>query len=68
MRGVQNLVKHGFSTEDALRAASLNPAKVMRYDKKGLLLPGMDADITVFDSEFNILAAIVEGKIRHTII
>jgi len=65
MRGVENLVKFGFSLEDAVRAASCNPAAVMRYSKKGMLVPGMDADIVVFDKDFSVLITIVGGKIRY---
>jgi len=66
MQGVQNLVKAGFSLEDAVRAASSNPAAVMRYTKKGLIVPGMDADITVFDKNYTVLATMVGGEIRYT--
>ena len=65
MKGVQNLVKAGFSLEDAVRAASSNPAAVMRYTKKGMIVPGMDADITVFDKNYTVLATIVGGEIRY---
>ena len=65
MQGVQNLVKFGFSLEDAVRAASSNPASVMRYTKKGFLVPGMDADITVFDKNYTVLATMVGGEIRY---
>jgi N-acetylglucosamine-6-phosphate deacetylase len=64
IKGVQNLVKFGFSPENAVKAASTNPARVMRYAKKGLLATGMDADITVFDKEFNILITMVAGEIK----
>ena len=62
MKGIQNLVKFGFTIEEAARSASSNPAAVMGYSKKGLLVPGMDADITVFDKNFKVLNVMVEGK------
>jgi N-acetylglucosamine-6-phosphate deacetylase len=65
IQGVQNLVKFGFSPENAVRAASSNPASVMGYTKKGVIAPGMDADITVFDKDFTVLVTIVEGEIRY---
>ena len=65
IRGVQNMVKYGFSLENAVKAASTNPAAVMRYTKKGTIAPGKDADITVFDNNFTVLATMIEGKIRY---
>jgi N-acetylglucosamine-6-phosphate deacetylase len=64
IRGVKNLVSFGFSLEDAVKAASSNPAQVMRYHDKGTIIPGKDADLVVFDHEFNILAAIVGGVLK----
>ena len=65
IHGVKNLVDFGFSLEDAVRAASFNPAQVMRYTKKGALVPGYDADITVFDKDFNVKGVLVGGEIKH---
>ena len=66
IRGVQNLVSFGFTLEDAVKAASTSPAHVMRYSKKGVIAPGMDADIAVFDREFNILITMVGGEIKYS--
>jgi N-acetylglucosamine-6-phosphate deacetylase len=65
IRGVQNLVSFGFSLEDAVKAASANPAQVMRYRQKGTIIPGNDADITVFDKSFTVLATLVGGVLKH---
>jgi N-acetylglucosamine-6-phosphate deacetylase len=64
IRGIQNLVKYGFSIEDAVKTATFNPANVMRYRRKGAIIPGHDADITVFDADFNIRAVLIGGHIR----
>jgi N-acetylglucosamine-6-phosphate deacetylase len=64
IRGVQNLVKYGFSIEDAVKTASFNPANVMRYQRKGAIVPGRDADITVFDDDFSIRAVLIGGHIK----
>jgi N-acetylglucosamine-6-phosphate deacetylase len=64
IRGIQNLVKYGFSIEDAVKAASFNPANVMRYQNKGAIIPGHDADLTVFDKDFNIRAVLIGGHIK----
>ena len=65
IHAVKNLVKFGLSIENAVRTASSNPAAVMRYSKKGLIVPGMDADFTIFDKDFTILATIVGGEVRY---
>jgi N-acetylglucosamine-6-phosphate deacetylase len=64
IRGIRNLVKYGFGIEDAVKTASFNPANVMRYRKKGAIIPGYDADLTVFDRDFNIRAVLIGGHIK----
>ena len=68
IKGVKNLVKFGFSVSDAVKAASSTPAAVMRYNKKGMLIPGYDADIVVFDKQFNILASIIGGVFKKNLL
>jgi N-acetylglucosamine-6-phosphate deacetylase len=65
IRGVKNLVSFGFSLEDAVRAASSNPAQIMRYQRIGTLIPGNDADIVVFDKYFTVRATLVKGVLKH---
>jgi N-acetylglucosamine-6-phosphate deacetylase len=65
IRGVRNLVDFGFSVEDAVKTASSNPAQVMRYQGKGTIIPGNDADLVVFDKNFTILAVIVGGDLKR---
>jgi N-acetylglucosamine-6-phosphate deacetylase len=62
--GVKNLVACGFNVEDAVKVASSNPAQVMRYSRKGTVIPGNDADLIVFDRYFNVLAVMVGGTIK----
>lgn len=61
--GIKNLSSWGISLEQSLRMASSNPATVLRMDKTGALIPGMLADITVVDDNFDIKMTIVAGKI-----
>jgi len=68
IKGVKNLVKFGFSVSDAVRAASSTPAAVMRYNRKGMLIPGYDGDIVVFDKQFNILASIIGGVFKKNLL
>jgi N-acetylglucosamine-6-phosphate deacetylase len=64
IRGVQNLVSFGFSPEDAVKTASSNPAQVMRYSRKGTIIPGNDGDLVVFDKNFRVLAVTVGGILK----
>jgi N-acetylglucosamine-6-phosphate deacetylase len=64
IRGVKNLASFGFSLEDAVKAASSNPAQVMRYTRKGTIIPGSDADLTVFDRDFKVRIVLVGGEIK----
>jgi N-acetylglucosamine-6-phosphate deacetylase len=66
IRGIQNLAAAGFSLEDAVKAASLNPAQVMRYNNQGAIIPGRFADITVFDKNFEIRHVMIGGKMVKT--
>lgn len=65
IRGIRNLVSFGFSLEDAVKTASFNPAQVMRYRNKGAIIPGYEADLTVFDRDFNILTVLVNGRLIY---
>jgi N-acetylglucosamine-6-phosphate deacetylase len=67
IRGIKNLVSFGFSLEDAIKSAGFNPAQVMRYRRKGSIIPGNDADLTVFDKNFIILAVMVGGVMKKNL-
>ncbi len=62
---LENAVKAcGISLVDAVRMLTVNPAKffgVLR--RKGKIAVGMDADIVIFDKNFNIRTTIIGGKI-----
>ena len=68
IRGVKNLVSFGFSVGDAVKCASANPAELMHYKNKGMLIPGYDADIAVFDKQFNVLLTMVKGDVKKNIL
>ena len=67
IEGVKNLVEDmDVSMDDALRMASCNPATVISIQTKtGYLLPGRDADVTVFDKNYKVNMTIVKGKIHE---
>ena len=63
IKGIKNLVTSGFSIEDAVKTATINPAQIMRYSNQGAIIPGRFADITVFDSDYQIRLVMIGGKI-----
>ena len=52
LRGVENLVRWGYSLPEAIRCAATNPARLLGLSTKGTLAVGMDADIVLFDNHF----------------
>lgn len=53
----------GVSLNDAVRMATLNPARIMGIaDHKGALAPGYDADIVIFDEGVSIRSTIIGGN------
>ena len=64
-KAVKNIMEFAnLSLSEAVRLATLNPAKVLGIeDKKGSLSPGKDADITVMNPVFEVLLTMVSGKI-----
>lgn len=66
-RAVHNLLSHTtLSVCDAVRAASLNPARAIGEDKDhGSLEVGKCADIIIADSDFNIIKTIIGGVTRY---
>ena len=67
IQGVRNLVHFGFSLEDAVKTSSINPARIMRYENKGAIIPGRDADLVVFSKNFKVLMVIARGSIKKNI-
>lgn len=61
---VRNMVRLAdVPLEDAVRMASQTPAEIMGLKNKGVLRKGYDADIVLFDSDIQIIATIVNGKV-----
>ena len=62
-RAVWNMVHMvGVPLEDAVRMASLNPAKsIGAGDRKGSIEIGKDADLIIFNDDLNILKVIIHG-------
>jgi beta-aspartyl-dipeptidase (metallo-type) len=54
--------KNRLDIENALKFFTQNPATGYKLKKKGRLSPGFDADINVFDSQFNLIYLFSLGK------
>lgn len=56
----------GLSIQDAVKTATINPAKVIGVDdKKGSLVKGKDSDVVIFDENINVVITVVEGRIVY---
>lgn len=62
---VRNIVSYGFTVEQAVHMASTNPARIMRQEHLGLIAPGYDADLVIFNKNLNILYTIIKGNLYH---
>lgn len=64
LTAVMNCVNHaGISLDEALRMASLYPAKLMNLKDRGEIRSGSRADLVSFDSDFNVVFVVSEGEI-----
>lgn len=60
----KNLLSWGMPLRTALKACTINPAKVLGIaDQVGTLEPGKYADIVAFDNEFNVKKVWVRGRL-----
>jgi len=62
IKGLQNLVSFGVPIENAIEMAASNPSRILGLGKRGLLVPGYEADLAVFDKDFRVLATMVGGR------
>ena len=59
-----NLLKLGIPLRTALKACTLNPAKVIRADQdRGSLQVGKYADMVAMDAQYNVKKVFVEGRL-----
>lgn len=63
-RAVANFVRHtGCPLWQAVRCASLNPARALGMEKRlGSIAPGKEADFVLLDSELRVMRTIVSGR------
>jgi len=60
--GVRNLVSWEIPIETAIQMATSNPARIYDFNKIGRLAPGYQADITVFDKNFQLKGVFKKGE------
>lgn len=65
---VRNFVElEGIGLPEAVKAASLNPAKILGlHNRKGSLEEGKDADVIIFDEELKVHYTIIGGQIVYS--
>jgi N-acetylglucosamine-6-phosphate deacetylase len=63
LKAAQNCVEHvGISLAEAINMASLYPAQLARMNKKGKIESGCDADMIVFNNDFEVQATVFKGN------
>ena len=64
---LKNAVKSvNLPLREALKMITLNPAKLLKIEgRKGSIAAGKDADITVFDEEFDVKMTMIRGRIAY---
>ena len=64
---VRNAVRlAGLSLDDALRAASLTPARFLGRDReRGALIPGARADLVALTSDLHVIATWLAGSVEY---
>lgn len=56
------IVYAGVDEASAINAATINPARYLGLDKRGLILAGYDADLTVLDDAYDVISTFVRGE------
>ncbi|RYU92764.1 N-acetylglucosamine-6-phosphate deacetylase [Emticicia agri] len=64
---LKNLVeKVGISIPESVKMLTATPARIMKVqNSKGKIAKGFDADLVVFDNDFNINSTIVDGEVVY---
>ncbi|HEY8391298.1 MAG TPA: N-acetylglucosamine-6-phosphate deacetylase [Capillibacterium sp.] len=53
----------GLPLEEVIKLATINPARILRLEhRKGKIAPGMDADLVLWDEDFQVLMTFVAGE------
>jgi beta-aspartyl-dipeptidase (metallo-type) len=59
---LRTLVQRGERLERVLPAFTANPARLLRLDRKGRLVPGADADLVVLDTDAAVADVMARGR------
>lgn len=59
------ITQAGVPLTEAVQMATVNPARLIGAKQKGVLAPGMDADIVVFDADLQVYETITGGKLVY---
>lgn len=63
LKAAENCVKHvGIGLAEAINMASLYPAQLAKMTKKGKVASGFDADMIVFDENFEVQGTVFKGN------
>lgn len=63
---VRNMIKRaGATPAEAVRMMTATPARIMGFQTKGLLAPGLDADVVLFDEDIKIEKAFIGGRMLY---
>ena len=63
---LRNLVAFtGCTPCEALQAATTTPARIVALGTKGALTAGADADIVIFDKDFEVVVTLIGGRVAH---
>lgn len=60
---LQKTVESGISLDDAVYMAATTPANILGMLDKGRIASGMDADLVLLDSNFDVLWTMIEGDL-----
>jgi N-acetylglucosamine-6-phosphate deacetylase len=61
---LRNLIRMtGWPFEDALLGLTLNTARALKLERKGVLEPGADADVVILDDSFHVMKTLVAGRV-----
>ena len=64
LKAVQNCVEHvGINLAEAVNMASLYPAQLAKMNKKGKVEAGFDADMIVFNENFEVQGTVFKGSL-----
>ncbi len=64
IKAVENIISFNYSFEDAIKFVTSNPARIMKYEKKGKIIPMFDSDLIVVDKNFKIKLVAISGEIK----